>query len=358
VWVLGWAGALALRFAIEREGLIAWVTWVLLLFFTLAVFAVLVRLAIRWIRAGSFKQFLGWGLVLLIVLFFAQRLISPGDTREISNVLETVATSEDPSYCTQDVTEAYLEQMTGAKAPFADELCEIDAEYEAADSVDVYGIEIDGDRATATVERHGGGLDGSTLVEELIKEDGDWKANRLVGFAEFDRQRFDAALRESFLEFGSPTSAAECAVRNASRLSDAQLQRIIVNGVIEAFDRITATCDRAGVERSMIQGFAALEYQDVPPQAVACAEAKIKSLSDVELARLYTDLVAYGSLQYECDSQVVLDTVERQLSEEGDLDDETVDCVLDRFRGHPPGDLIRVTYDEDSYRALVEDCES
>jgi hypothetical protein len=297
--------------------------------------------------------------VLLIVAFFAQRLISPpGDESQIESVLETVATSEDPSYCTEDVTQAYLEQTTGAVAPFADELCASYAEGPGPDSVDVHTIEIDGNRATAIVDHRGGSFDGSSFLVELVEEDGDWKANRRLAFTSFDRKGFNSAYRQSFLDFGPPASAADCALATAGRFSDIQLQRIVLNGALEAFGRIAVDCDRPGTERAYLEGFREPEYDDFPPRAIACVKAKMKSLSNGELAALGADPLGHPLLVFNCDPEASLANIRHQLEEEGDLAAETIACVLADFRDRPPGEVIRLTYDQDEYGDLVEACSS
>jgi hypothetical protein len=302
------------------------------------------------------KYYLGMIGVLLVlaVLFVLNR--PPGDRVLIDRTILAVATSSDPSYCETKVTPRYLEQVTAAQQPFADDICEREAGGSRASSVDTSDVVIDGDHATAVVSNEGGSFDGSSFVVRLVKEDGYWKLDRLVAFRHFDRAGFDRAYRRSFLEFGSPSSSADCALSKDRRLSDVEIERATLTGDLRpAFERFFVACDRGGAERSLTSAISEPDF-GLPPRAIRCATDKIKSLSNAELVRVQTDLVTYGKLLDSCGRGAIFAHTRRGLSDM-DLEPGTVDCVLDAFRARPPAAAIRLSYDQDRYNELIDGCE-
>jgi hypothetical protein len=120
------------------------------------------------------------------------------DEDDITGVLEQSFTTSDPAQC-EDVTAKGLTQLNpsiaGAKDPIA--ACKQALNpSDNADSIDVTGLKVDGDHASATVRSHGGSLAGTAVTVQLVDEGG-WKIDgfgeiRLVDrnayLASFDRQ--------------------------------------------------------------------------------------------------------------------------------------------------------------------------
>jgi hypothetical protein len=308
-------------------------------------------------KGGGWLRWFAIVVGVLVVLFLVQRLVNPGDDESrIEAVIERASTSTDADYCDEDLTDLYLETTTGGEAPYADELCEIDAEIPGADSVEVSNVQVDGDVATASVEQMGGSFDGSTLIKELVKEDGDWKLNRILGFAGFDRERFDRAYREDYQAFGSSPRVIDCAMTRLARISDEEVQRMVLRKDAGEFPEIVVECDRAGIVSVYVDVYRDPEYDDFPPESIRCAENRIRRASDAELVRLEADLIAFQRVLFDCDPDSFLAYARDGLSDDR-LDADEAECVVDELRALPPDEAIRLGYDDGQYNALVEVCD-
>jgi hypothetical protein len=295
------------------------------------------------------------GIVLVVVAAFVlQRLSTGRDSAQISRAVEAAATSTDPSYCRESVTAGYLQQTTGAKAPYADQVCESEAGMGGADSVDVSDIAIDGSHATARVAYEGGSLDGARLAVRLVKEGKDWRLDELVAFEEFDRAKFDRSYRRDLVQFGAPRRAVECALARVGAYSDRDLQQVVLQSAHAVFLPILVGCDRGGVEQNLIESVADPKL-GFPKEMVSCATERIRSSTDAELARLQLDLDVYGRLLFSCDSEAVFAYLRRELRAY-ELDSGAVDCVLSALRKLPPVEAMRLTYDEGRYEELIASC--
>src|SRR4051794_6508609 len=148
LWVGGWIATLLLHgWAVDREGdALAIATWIPWMVFTVAVLLLPVRFIVRSRGAGGWRRAAAVVVALLFAAFVVQRLISPSDASKVKETVETVMTSTDSSYCSEDVTERFLVQQNDEPALFADDACEQHADYDRADSVGVTNVEVDGDR--------------------------------------------------------------------------------------------------------------------------------------------------------------------------------------------------------------------
>ena len=302
----------------------------------------------------SVKNGLLAALVVLVVLFVVGRLAGPGDEARVENTIRRVALSDDPSVCSEDVTERYLRQTTGFRPPFGDDLCERDADEPTTKSVEVAAIEVDGGRADALVTYRGGEFDGSTVRVGLVKEDGDWMLDRLAGFERFDRAKMEGAYTRQLLRYGMSTTAADCALRKVRDTPTRRLERSLLTGAAADFASIVVKCDRDRVERSLTG--AAVPEGPHPLSTAKCIEERVAAASDAQLARLNVDPVPFGRLLYDCDREAVFADQERKLRER-DPSSAAVRCVSKRLRALPPNALIRLFYDEDRYKALIDACE-
>jgi hypothetical protein len=102
---------------------------------------------------------------------------APGtDQPLITASINGVFVSGDPAKaCEADVTEVYVKTTFGDLAG-----CE-DAQVPgaAADSVDISGIQVSGNRATADAIPHGGPSDGESVHVGLVYEDAAWRVDSL-----------------------------------------------------------------------------------------------------------------------------------------------------------------------------------
>jgi hypothetical protein len=299
-------------------------------------------------------------VLVLFVVGLAVRVVrhfnAPSDESKIQRTIEVAATSTDPSYCERLRTKRYLEQVSGEEEPFADDICESQASEGGARSVAVRAVDIHDERATALATHSGGSLDGSTVRLGFAKEDGHWKLDKLISFLHFDRERFRRAYGRSFLEFGSPTRAAHCAIGRERRLSDGAIERALLIGASETFVAITVACDREGVERSLVEGVAEPEFE-LPLRMIGCAERRFRAATDAELVRMELDIQAYAEVLLECDPGALNAYQRRELSDRYGLDSAGFHCVLETFHRLGPKGTVRLTYDEDRYEALIESCD-
>ncbi|MGE5283030.1 MAG: hypothetical protein ACM3N0_12070 [Chloroflexota bacterium] len=355
---LGWLAGIALIRAFPHRSLPAAIGVLLFAAFSLVLLALLARLVVRWLKSqhrGVRWALTGGAVLLLLSLFAFQRLNIPSDKTKIEKTIEAVTIGADPSYCETKLTPRYLEQITGAKPPFADEVCRGEIEMSRAESVDTSEVAIDDTRATAVVAFGGGSFDGSRLAVGLVRENGDWKLNRILAFRHFDRNKFDHAYRRSFLELGSPTSSANCALRRARRLSNAEIERAALTDSRRAFDPIFVACDRDGAERALVSSIAEPKF-DFPSRAVQCAAGRLKALSDAELVHVQLSPMTFDKLIYGCGYRAVFAYMERELKSRESLDREAVDCVLRVFRSRPTAGAIRLSYDQARYSQLIDGC--
>jgi len=294
-------------------------------------------------------------IFLLVGLFVLQRFCATGDRAEIERTVEAVTVGKKPSHCETRTTPRYLMQITGARPPFADDICEREFAESRTRSVQTSEIEIDGDEATAVMTLRGGSLDGSRLVVKLVDAGGNWRMDRLVSFRHFDRPGFDRSYRREFLEFGSPTRSADCAIRRSRRLSNAEIEHAILYEARRVFAPIPVACDRDGVERSLVGSIADPQF-DLPQRVVRCAADEMKTLSDAELVRVERSFIAYGEVLYRCDRNAIFAYMGRELEATQDLDPAATRCVLQVFRSRSVPAAIRLSYDEDAYDSLIDRC--
>jgi hypothetical protein len=354
--ILGWIAGAALVMVSSQRILL---TIGILLFVgcSIALIALLAGLGWRWL--GARRRGVRWaivgGSVFLAALFVFQRLGPLGDRARIERTIQAVLVDSEPSYCETKVTTRYLEQTTGMKAPFADDFCREDARLSRARSVEASRIAIDGGEATAVADLRGGSFDGSRFALRLIEEDGSWKVDRLLGFRHFNRRKFERAYRRTFWEFGSPVSSANCALRRSRRLSNAEIERAALTGIRRTFTPISISCDRDGVERSVVKSISQPSF-DLPSQAIQCTAEKLKTLSDAELVQVELSPIAYDGLLYSCGRKAIFEYQERELRAREDLGAKEVQCVLSEFRHLPAAAAIRLGYDQPRYNALIDAC--
>jgi ABC-type glycerol-3-phosphate transport system substrate-binding protein len=183
--------------------------------------------------------------VLALALGLAACGSSESDEDKIVDVIETSATSADPSNCTELQTAAFNEQNTQESGGAATKACEKEEEEDEsnAESVEVSEVEVDGETATATAALTGGDLDGQTVELELVKEDGDWKLNELTGFVDFDAAKIIATLAEGFEEEESIEPAlASCIVETLEESSDSEIEELVLNSSGAGFAELAEAC--------------------------------------------------------------------------------------------------------------------
>jgi hypothetical protein len=161
---------------------------------------------------------------------------------QITEVIETAATSGSPSVCAELQTQRWNEQLEGQTGEAALESCRENA-GDPADSVEVSNIEVDGDAATAEVAVTGSFLDGSTIDVGLVREGEQWKLDQLTGFVEFDRAGFEAAFEEEVKSDQEiPPQAADCIIERFKDFSDQEAQEFLIQPDASGGEEVFTPC--------------------------------------------------------------------------------------------------------------------
>ncbi len=166
------------------------------------------------------------------------------DEEKVVDVIETSVSTTDPADCKALSTQAFMEQSTSSTGKDAVTACEEDAEDTSNDPEDVTvsEVEVEGSDATADVALVGGSLDGQTVSVALVEEGGDWKMDRITGFASFDRQSLLDAFEENFEESEVDAPLAKCIIEVLGEESSPELEELIVSGGEEAFVELAQEC--------------------------------------------------------------------------------------------------------------------
>ncbi|HET8813672.1 MAG TPA: hypothetical protein VFM51_01800 [Solirubrobacterales bacterium] len=159
------------------------------------------------------------------------------DEDKVIEVIETSATSDDPADCEALNTQAFLEQTQLSEGVQAIRDCEEEAEGEENDpkSVAVSNVGVEESTATADVAFTGGTYGGQTLSVQLIEEDGDWKLDEVLGFAEFDQDQLVATFEESLSsdEAGLTPQEVTCFGEALGALSKEETEEVLFGGSLE-----------------------------------------------------------------------------------------------------------------------------
>jgi ABC-type glycerol-3-phosphate transport system substrate-binding protein len=157
---------------------------------------------------------------------------SSQDEDDITAAIEQAATTDDEANCTEVQTAAFNAQTeftTEEEGVAACEEAAGDGDV-AADSVEVSGVEVDGDSATAEVAFEGGSLGGQTIAVSLVNEDDQWKLDSLDEFVEFDKQAFADGLLEGAAQDDTPQPVLDCVEEAVVSTPDEELQSVYLSG--------------------------------------------------------------------------------------------------------------------------------
>lgn len=191
-------------------------------------------------------------LLLLSTIALALAACGGGGGNEEDEIVEAIDyafVSTDPDACTEQMTQAYSEQMFRHDGPEAVESCEQNARGEESpnDPVEVTKVKVDGSEATAAVGlTDDGDATGQTLAVALVEEDGDWKLDEITGFAEFDRRLWVEEQRKGF-EGGHNViepRAVDCMIEAFRKMSRREIEEMVLGGSaqreIEIYERCGA----------------------------------------------------------------------------------------------------------------------
>jgi hypothetical protein len=268
------------------------------------------------------------------------------DREAVITTLDRAITSTDPAYCTDAVTQAYLEQAQGVIGPTALGGCVENATDEVARADEIEVDEVaEGDKtARATITARGGNLDGSTVVLSLIKVDGDWRVNRVEDFVHLERDALLIGLRREFMETPSRFSggAEDCVVDGFNAIPERRLETIYLSGSRTELDRLLVDCDRPAFTGLMVRAF----RESNLPEVTACARRRLSRMSDATLAGLGHDPVGVAALAIRCDREAFLDLLQTQIERaSGSPSAEASLCVQRALRKTPDSELARIQVD-------------
>ena len=168
------------------------------------------------------------------------------DEDKITEVIETAATTTDPSNCTELETQRFNEQNDQVKGKAANKACEEQAEAgeEQAKAAKVSNISVNDEKATAEVEFEGGSLGAQTLEVALVQEEGDWKLDQVEGFAHYDGKALGEAFERQFEEKpeGLNKTQATCIAKKVAGSSQKEAEELFFSGSSEPIIELAEGC--------------------------------------------------------------------------------------------------------------------
>jgi hypothetical protein len=201
--------------------------------------------------------------------------------QEIESFLSRVTTENDPAQCTEDFTDALLNQNFGGRdgeTPM--EACRrrnTEDEGALADSVDVQNIFLGDGFAEAVIRITGGDMEGSEFKVQLLGSGDDWRLH-LITHAEIDRAGYNRGLVSSAIESGATPAEAQCMADAFNRnVTDEQLEDMIIQpGNRPDSASIGTSClSRASLAEGFNKGLAnAMQEDDVPQPIIDCVTAR------------------------------------------------------------------------------------
>jgi hypothetical protein len=164
---------------------------------------------------------------------------------EIEVAIEKSVTEKDPSKCTELLTQSFLDQVEEGEGKAALEECEASAESGENDpeSVTVTNVQIDGSKATADAKFVGSSLGGQTTTIALVKEGGQWKLNRLLGFVNLDTDAL-AKVFEEQLEGSNELTPDQisCIADGLRESSDEEIEALLLEKDTGPLSEIAEGC--------------------------------------------------------------------------------------------------------------------
>lgn len=189
-------------------------------------------------------------LVLACLLIFSVAVLSAcgsgaNDESQIEEAIETAATSSDPADCAKLETQRFMEQTDKSKGSEAVESCEEEAsEKEGVEEAVVSDVEVEGSKATAEAALTGSPFDGQKVVIALVKEDDQWKLDRIVRFTAFNPSKLTAFFAREFGKSSSGVNKAQanCVVDSLEGASKAELEEILLSPSPKGFEELAGHC--------------------------------------------------------------------------------------------------------------------
>ncbi len=169
---------------------------------------------------------------------------SASDEAAIEETMVKVSTTKDPSKCTELQTPKYNEEGGRVSAAEGLHLCESANEVSQApaNSVDVLGIDVEGEKASVEAAFKGSTLNGQTLGFELVKEAGKWKLNQFLSFVHYDAKAAGEGVEERLENIGSSTKVVKCMGSSYAEFSQREAEEVSMEGNIEPIEELLSRC--------------------------------------------------------------------------------------------------------------------
>ncbi len=165
---------------------------------------------------------------------------------EITEAIETAATTSDPANCKTVQTVHFDEQNSDAKGKAAVKACEEEAkaEEEKAEGVSVENVSVNGEKASAEVEFEGGTLDAQTLEIALVEEGGSWKLDQIEGFAKYEGKALEKEFLKRFEESPEGLSKTQytCIAEGIGNASKTEAEEFFLSGKSTAIEELAQGC--------------------------------------------------------------------------------------------------------------------
>lgn len=172
------------------------------------------------------------------------------DEDQVTAVVQTSATSNDPADCQKLSTQKFMAQSTFATGKAAVQTCEQDARSHdnTPNSVKVADVKVGGDSATASVAFKGGTFDGQTVDLALVKDGDQWKVDEITDIPNFDVAKFAAAFETGTQQGPNPATPkqAKCVGDQIRGADPAKLKAVILGGDATPFVNLFQLCTSAG----------------------------------------------------------------------------------------------------------------
>ena len=173
----------------------------------------------------------------------------PSDSDQITEVIQSSATSTDPADCSKLLTQQFMEQTSFSKGKGAVKSCEDDADKTQGDpdSVEVSDVRVGGDTALADAAFTGGNFDGSTLTVSLVKDGDQWQLDQILDIPSFNAQAFrDSLVQQAEKDPSLRGQVGQCVVQQFQGASEQQIKALIISGDEQSLVRLVAPCVPSG----------------------------------------------------------------------------------------------------------------
>jgi hypothetical protein len=158
-----------------------------------------------------------------------------GDEREaVEEMIRAAIADTGPEACLKYETLHFLESMYGREGEAAVTACEesaLDPLDKEPRSIDVSRIDIAGDSADVVIGFEGSFFDGQQVKYGLVKREGKWKVDEIVGFVDLDAAHLILEMgREGLLRAKSPREAenVSCWIDQMEHMSDKDLEELLL----------------------------------------------------------------------------------------------------------------------------------